>query len=200
MRGLPASAYLADFSRAGEGAAPNARPVVQPVTSIADRIEAARADGYERGKAEATAAGEGRLAELRARVDAELAEARKAWTAEQGARLAGQLQAGLDGLSAGLADATARVLEPFLTAQIKQRAIAELADTVKAILAREPEIGIGIAGPADLLAALGTRLSDAASSITYRASNQCEVEVRAGHTVLLTRLQDWARRIEEARA
>jgi hypothetical protein len=192
MSGHPASAYLAEFSRGGDGVRPAPRP-----PSAAERIEAARAEGYAQGTADATAVAEARLAELRSQFDAGLADARRAWAAEQGARLAGQLQTGLDGLLEDLAQATARVLEPLLAAEVARRTIEELAGTVEALLAREPEAGIAISGPKDILAAMRARMSSAAS-ITYRPCDACEVEVRSGQTVLLTRLQEWARRIEEA--
>jgi hypothetical protein len=196
MSARPASAYLADFSRR-DGVNPSARAM--PPQSLAERLEAARREGYEQGKAETIAICDARIAEIGSLVQAELAEARKAWAADEGARLAQQMQAGLDALGAGICEATARAIGPVLGGEVVRRSLVELATTVEALLAREPEIGITIAGPKDLLSILAARLSER-PSITYRASDQCEVEVRAGTTQLRTRLQHWARLLEEARS
>jgi hypothetical protein len=97
-----------------------------------------------------------------------------------------------------LADAAARILKPFLAAQLHKRAVAELADCLAALSAREEAAEINVCGAPDLLEALRSRLGDNLGNITYRPDAASEVRVAVGQTVLETRIGAWMARIEEA--
>jgi hypothetical protein len=183
MSAVPATSYLMEFGR--DGGLPLQRRDAASLAEADDaaaRIDAAHASGFESGKAAAMAALEARLEDERASFARQLASARQAWVAEEGAKLAQRLSAGLGELEARIADTTARVLEPFL----------------EAVLSREPGIEVGVTGPEDLLQALRDGLAGRACAATYRPSDALDVRIVAGQTVLETRLAAWVAGIEEA--
>jgi hypothetical protein len=200
MSAAPAAPYLTEF---GPSAGPSVLAMVGQLglsdeEQAAARIAEAHAEGFEKGKAAALATLEPRLAEQAAQFRRQLAQERAAWAAREGDKLAGELAAGLETLEARIADAVARVLAPFLEARLCRQAVAELRTELDALLTRDSEIGLSITGPEDLLQVLRSQLSDQRCSVTYAASEACDVSVSAGQTQLHTRLAAWKARIEEA--
>jgi hypothetical protein len=127
-----------------------------------------------------------------------LASTRQGWVADEGEKLAQRLSAGLGELEARVAETTARVLEPFLQAELRRQAIAALRAELEAVLSREPGIEVGVTGPEDLLQALRDGLAGRACAATYHPSGEPDVRITAGQTILQTRLAAWVARIEEA--
>jgi hypothetical protein len=200
MSAVPAASYLMEFGRDGGLPLPRrgAGGGVAEADDAAARIDAAHAGGFESGKAAATATLEARLEEERASFVRQLASARRAWVVEEGEKLAQRLSAGLGELEARVAETTARVLEPFLRAELRRQAIIELRAGLEAVLSREPGIEIDVTGPEDLLQALRDGLAGRACAATYRPSGEPDVRIVAGQTILQTRLAAWVARIEEA--
>jgi hypothetical protein len=200
MSAVPATSYLMEFGR--DGGLPlqrrDARSGVAEADGAAARIDAAHAGGFESGKAAAMATLEARLEEERASFARQLASARQAWVADEGEKLAQHLSAGLGELEARVAETTARVLEPFLEAELRRQAVAALRAELEAVLSREPGIEVGVTGPEDLLQALREGLAGRACAATYRPSDAPDVRIVAGQTILQTRLAAWVARIEEA--
>jgi hypothetical protein len=166
----------------------------QAAASKATLVDEAFTKGFESGKAAAQA----QLAEQQALQAKELAAAREAWAQQEASRLAGQLAAGLGEIEASLADVAARVLEPFLSAELQRRAIADLVENLNALLAQERGAAVRIAGAPDLLEALRTRLDGKVENVSYHPSQAPDVQVKVGQTVLETRLGAWVARIQEA--
>jgi hypothetical protein len=202
MSAAPAAPYLTEFDCA---AGPSVLAVVGQLglsdeEQAAARLAEAHAEGFEKGKAAALATVERKLAEQSAQFQQQLVRERAAWAAGQGDKLAGALAAALEALESRIADAVSSILTPFVEARLRGQAVAELRAELDALLASEPEIGLSVAGPDDLLAALRSRLSGQRCSVTYSASETCDVSVNAGQTLLQTRLEAWKARIEEAAA
>jgi hypothetical protein len=201
MSALPAAAYLTDFGGAGGARNPALALVAgagDKALSPAATAERAFAEGVESGKAAAAAALEARLQEQKALYEARLAEARGMWSAEEGRRLAEGLRAGLEAMEAALAQATARVLEPFLGEEVRRQAIAELGRQLHALVAKDASLGLRITGPADLLEAMRATLADSIAGVVYQPAEACELRVEAGPSVLETRLAPWLAAIREA--
>jgi hypothetical protein len=200
MSATPAAPYLTEFGSGG------GRPVLakvrhDPVSEEAywaARLAEAHASGVESGKAAAMAALEPKLEEQRAQLARQLASERKAWATQQGEKLGMQLEAGLRALEAEIADAAARVLAPLLEAQLCERAVADLLAELEVLLRKDPGLSLSITGPEDLLQVLRSRLADKACTVTYVASEACDVRISADQTLLETRLAAWKARIEEA--
>jgi hypothetical protein len=201
MSAAPIARYLLELD-AGDDA--RATPAWRPsagklsVASKATMVEEAHAKGFESGKAAAEAQIAGKLEEHDALHRNELSSAREAWTHLESGQLAEQLVKGLEELEARLADVTARILKPFLAAELHRRAIADLVETLTALRAQEKAAVIGISGAADLLEALRARLEGKLDNVAYHPSQVCDVRVTVGQTVLETRVGAWMARIEEA--
>jgi hypothetical protein len=196
MRATPAAPYLTEF---GSGSGKSALAIVggrdrSEATDAAARM----AEANESAKAAAMAMLEAKLAEERALSAQRLAAEREAWVTEQGARLAGQLAAGLQALEAQIADTAAKVLAPFLEARLCRQAIAELRTDLQVLLAKDANICLSVTGPEDLLQILRKELSGSPCSVTYVADETCDVRITADQTLLETRLGAWKARIEEA--
>jgi len=200
MSAVPASAYLVDFGADPELGANPAFALLPRIATSADaaRLEQARADGFESGRAAGEVALDARLAEQRAAFERQLAAERKAWACQEGEVLAQRLSAGLKEIEAKIADATARVLAPFLTAELRRQAVADLRRDLEILLAKEAGIALSISGPKDLLDALRSQLADGLGAIAYLPNEACDVRVSAGQTVLQTRLEGWVGKIEGA--
>jgi hypothetical protein len=200
MNATPAAPYLTEF---GSGASRPALAMVSRDPSSeeaywAARLAEAHAGGVASGKAAAMATLEPKLEEQRARFAQQLAAERAAWAARHGEKLASQLSAGLRALETKIADAAAGVLAPLLEARLCHQAVTDLRAELEVLLTKDPGLGLSIAGPEDLLQALRSQLSDTPCSVTYVASDACDLRVVADQTVLETRLAAWKARIEEA--
>lgn len=199
MNVMPVASFLKDFSDYVP-AVETALDYAQEAESIdtTELTEAARAEGIAQGREEARAEMEVRFAELEAAFEARLKEEREAWAAQDGSRLAAAMLQGLEGVREEVVAATAQVLKPFLAEAVRQKALSELATAIDDLLLRDPETGMVISGPQDLLKVLELHLSERAGSFTFKPSDTPEVEVKAGAALLSTRIGSWVERINEA--
>jgi hypothetical protein len=199
MSALAIARYLPEFDAAGEPQpAPGAVAVALLKASKPGAVDEAFARGLERGQAAAEAEFAARLAEQQARHDAELTTAREAWALQEGGKLADLLAAGLKDIEKQIAAVTARVLQPFLAAELRNRAIADLAENLNVLLAQGGAASVAVFGAPDLLEALRIRLGGDGAGISYHPGQTGDVRVTVGQTVLETRLGDWVAKIEEA--
>lgn len=167
-------------------------------------LEAETEAAYQRGLAEGREAAEAeldaRLAAVREEAQAELAQARAAWVGETADSLVQQIGQGLDSLRHQIADVLADVLQPVLHARARARAVDDLLAELNALSAEQQGLRLEIAGPADLLADLRTRLPATGFDIAWRENEQPEIAISAGSTALNTRLQHWLERLQEQAA
>jgi hypothetical protein len=198
MSAAPIARYLLELDADDDARASHpsaARPAPASKAAIA---EEAHAKGFESGKAAAEAAMAGKLEEREALHRQELAAAREAWARLESGRLAEQLAGGLEELEARLADVTARVLKPFLGAELQRKAIGDLVESLTVLRAQDKAAVIAVSGAADLLEALRARLEGRVDNVTYHPGRACDARVTVGQTVLETRIGAWMARIEEA--
>lgn len=203
MSAVPVSHYLADFALDGGSGAKHARGAAPDggraaAQEAAARLEEAYARGLEAGSAEARAEFAMELATQRDLFDRQLASDRQSWATDEGERIAQSLASGLRELEARIAETTARILKPFLAAELQQRAIAELAANLETLTAKDSGVSVHVSGPADLLEALRARLADKIIAVAYAPGGDCDLRVRVGETILETRLGDWMARLGEA--
>jgi hypothetical protein len=191
MSAVPAASYLTEFT--GDVRLPGS----ERAANVAARIEAARASGYESGKAAANAALETKLEQQRAAAARQLDAERQTWANEEAHKLAQRLAAGLAELEASIADAAARALEPMLTAELRRQSIAELRTDLE-LLTGVAGIAVTVCGPQDLLQALQAALSGSGRTVTYVPNREPDLRIATGQAILETRLGAWAAKIEEA--
>jgi hypothetical protein len=197
MNVRPVAGFLKDFS----DYVPLVEPAYEPAAEPADHtemLEAARAEGFAQGREEARAEMDARFAELEAAFEARLGEEREAWAARDGSRLAAAMLQGLEGVREEVVAATAQVLKPFLIESVRQKALSGLSRAIDDLLLRDPEAGMVISGPQDLLKVMELHLNERAGTFTFKPADTPEVEVKAGAALLSTRIAAWVEKINEA--
>lgn len=201
MSAVPAARYLADFGAGGESpVAPLARnkTPINEAAEAAARLDEAFARGVDAGRSAADAEFEARLAEHHAESEARLAAEREQWVTVTGEDLANRLQTAVQEFEMRVAETTARVLKPFLAAEIHRQAIAELQANLGALLTTDAGANLSISGPADVLENLRQHLADRAINATFTPADTCDVRIVAGAATLETQLKSWMARLEEA--
>jgi hypothetical protein len=193
---VPAALYLVDFG-ATDLAAEAAGETLSGTALLAadadapDAAAEAHARGLEEGRQAAQAETAALLEEHRAAAEQSLVEAREAWCREEGARLAEQIGTAVGDMEQRIAEATARILRPFMAQAARDRAIGELRVILQELAASNPDTALEIMGPEDLLGQLRESLSGAAVTVTYAVNEACDVRVKAGASVIETRIAAW---------
>ena len=134
----------------------------------------------------------------RAEFAAQLAAERQEWATGTGEELANRLLAAVQEFEGRVAETTARILKPFLAAELHRQAIAELQASLDMLMATDSGVSLSISGPADVLEALRGQLSGKTATVTYTPSDDCDVRIVAGQAVLETRLKGWMAKLDEA--
>lgn len=207
MTTFPAANFLIEFGSetiskaalAARGGAP-AADLAPRVTE--DDLTAAVEEAYARGKAEGLAAGleavDARLKQEVARSAQELASARETWVTAEGARLAEQASRAINQIASEIAATTARILKPVLHRAVSGDAVSELAAALQDLIAREPGVELAVSGPEDLVSRLRAELQGKIESLKISTVPGADIRVTAGRSVLETRLQAWADKLDEA--
>ena len=200
MRAEPIARYLVRFD-ADESAPPPSsfmimpEAAVDPAEIIAVEREAAHAEGYEAGlvaaRQEAATAHKAAEAEF----DARLLSERIRWTEVEAARMAAALADGFDVLTRDIAHCADQVLRPFLDVAMRDKALADLADTLARLGEDTPLMRI--TGPADLLDALRTADALPSRSLDLEVGADLDVKVVAQPTSIETRIGAWVRRLQD---
>ena len=94
----------------------------------------------------------------RTEFDARLAAERQEWATSIGEELANRLLAAVKEFEGRVAETTARILKPFVAAELHRQAIAELQASLDALLATDSGVSLDISGPADVLEVLRQQL------------------------------------------
>jgi hypothetical protein len=199
---VPAAQYLIEFPQRGKerqaGRCACAVPAGVQLSGIAEQLAEAEARGREEGQALARAELQELLAAERRACEDRIAADRNGWMAGQAEQLARALGTGLSELEERVSASVGRILTPFLQDAVRERAVAELASAVKALLAGQPAGTLQVAGPDALLDALRSRFAELPAAIEYVASEGGDVRIACGSTLVESKLQSWAERLREA--
>ena len=200
MSAAAVSRFLTDFAHEGgrDTAAGRGAAEVAAAKQATLKIEEAHTRGVEAGRTAARTEFLTEFAKQRTNFDRQLAAERQRWVAEEGARIADTLLAELRELEARIAETTARVLKPFLAAQLRERAIADLCADIEAVIGNDTGVGLHICGPADLMDAVRERLAGKPIAVTYAPGEGCDLRVSIGQATLETQLGGWMARLDEA--
>lgn len=196
MRMVPAALFLADFGNKEPAAGPAEVTTLEALavgsdSGASEQIDAAHARGLEEGRTAAEAEALERLEEQKAAAEQTLAAAREQWCSEEGARIAEQVETAFRGMEDRIADACESILKPFLAQAVRDQALRELRAILQELVAANPGITLEISGPEDLLSEVRAGLSAAVATVSYVANEACDVQVKAGASVLETRLSAW---------
>jgi hypothetical protein len=157
-------------------------------------------DAYRRGHAAGLAEGETRLAEERVRSAIRLGEERAKWSDQQAAAIVNGFSTACREIETNIASSVARILLPFLTEAVRDKAIGSLVEQIAALTSNSPAPVFRITGPGDLLDLVKAQLDAAKSTgIEYQAADAVEVRVLADQTVIETQISSWTERLKDAR-
>jgi hypothetical protein len=193
---VPAAPFLVDFASpvlVSELAEDMPQPVSPAGAEIdwAERVEEAYARGIEEGKRSAEADAVVLLEEQKAALDQSLAAAREGWCNEEGPRLADQIGTAIRAMEDRIAESAERVLRPFLAQAVRDQAIGHLRAIVQDLVATNASIALEISGPEDLLNAIRTSLPSSLANAAYVVNEASDVQVKAGPSVIETRISAW---------
>ncbi|KAB2943233.1 MAG: hypothetical protein K8F92_10785 [Hyphomicrobium sp.] len=196
MSVVPAAPYLVDFSAkdiASEVGEESPRPssTVGGDSDWAERVEEAHARGIEEGRKAAEAETIARLEEQKAALEQSLATARMSWCEEQGPRIAEQIGMAVRDLEDRIAESVERVLRPFLAEAARDEAIRQLRAIVEELIATNPGITLEISAPEDLLSTVRASLSASVVTVSYVVNEACDVQLKAGASIIETRIAAW---------
>lgn len=151
--------------------------------------------GRQAGIAQTQAEADARIARLQQEATAALEQARQRWADEVAARLSAQIPEAFQTIGESLADATGRLLRPFLESEMRDAASRALIDQIRPLLAGEDGMLIRVSGPAILLETL-RRVFPAGCAAEFVENDATDVSVVAGETTIETRIEAWVARLE----
>ena len=196
----PIYLFLPEFSPQGLGPEPVPETLVamtdfgdveDPAPAKAeDLLSEARAQGFAEGSASLEAALAAQADELEASHASDLEAVRRQWVTEA-ADLAARVGSALEGVEERLADGVAAVLEPFIEAELRRKAVRELRQAVASLIANGHGTTIRVSGPEDLVEPLRLAFEDRAS-IEIATTAGPEIDIEADSTLIRTQLQVWA--------
>ncbi len=172
---------------------PGHRPAASPgVHQARSALDQARADGA----AEAERRFESRRAEDRAAFDATLAERERRHNENVANVVAERLKAAVGEIETRISTEVSRAVARFLSGAIRDRALGELADTIRALTLRGEATHLHVSGPPALIAALQVKLSDAGfANAEVTETDSAELRVTLDDTVIATRIGAWMDRV-----
>jgi hypothetical protein len=196
MTPISAARFLEDFGAAdGTGGGASA---VNEAPAASDPLEEAYARGVEAGRAAAQEEHEVKLASQQSlfakRIDLE----RQKWIVGVAAKFTDTLTNGMRDMEMRITDATARILRPFVEAELHAKAVAELQANLAALLAAEPGVSLHVKGPANILAVLEKQLASKQPPATFEITDEVDVQITASQATLETRLGEWLAKLKEA--
>ena len=204
MSAVPAALFLMDFSvserveefiddaLAGDEA-------IAIADFATDPVDEAYVRGVEDGRAAVEAEIVAKLEEQKATFVRDLAASRDAWCLEQGVLIAEQFRTAMGDMEGRIAESTERVLRPFLDEAIRVQAMVALRSILHELVTKAPGIALEISGPEDLLGAVRESLAGSGASVSYTANEACDVQVKAGASILETRIAAWLGQIKGPR-
>ena len=154
------------------------------------------ADAYARGREQGLAEGRVEASDCHA---AELAAARElAQTQQQEfrlneyAELEGAIRSGIREIEDNVGGAVTRILAPFLSQQVVERAVDELAKAMARICAGNSPGMIKIRGPERVVALLRQQIADLPIEVEYVEDDRVETVIEANSTQIVAELRPWA--------
>ncbi|MBH5402318.1 hypothetical protein HZZ13_31685 [Bradyrhizobium sp. CNPSo 4010] len=174
--------------------APSPAPVAEaPPVNLLD-------DAYRRGHAAGVAEGDAKLAEERVRSAIRLGEERAKWSDQQAVAIVSGFEAACREIESNIASSVARILLPFLTDAVRDKAIGSLVEQIAALTGSSSAPAFKVTGPSELLDLVKTQLeASRRTGIVYEAAETLEVRVVADQTVIETQISAWSERLKEAR-
>ncbi|MDD1520168.1 MULTISPECIES: hypothetical protein [Bradyrhizobium] len=186
---------------------PQAQPQAQTQLQAPSPVPATEAppvnlldDAYRRGHAAGVAEADAKLAEERVRSAIRLGEERAKWSDQQAVAIVSGFEAACREIETNIASSVARILLPFLTDAVRDKAIGSLVEQIAVLTGNSSVPAFKVTGPSELLDLVKTQLeASRRTGIAYEAAETLEVRVVADQTVIETQITAWSERLKEAR-
>lgn len=194
---IPAAHFLVDFgSKEAAPAivdeAPDPAAVAKALEATwAEKADEAYARGCEDGRKAAEMEAHALQEEHKAASVEALAAARQAWCSEEGPKLAAQIKSAVGEMQTVIAESVERVLSPFIAQAARGEAVRQLRAMLEDLIATNSAIALEVSGPQDLLDALRDSLADTSLAVRFNVRDVCDVEIKAGASILETRIAEW---------
>lgn len=166
----------------------------EPKPEIAEEM---REQLLEEGRAAAKAEYDELTARERAGFVLRIENERRRWAREEGERLADEFRAALDQFAARVGDDVGRVLEPFVTREVRAQMLESLLQGLRAVIADRDEPVVHLSGPADLLEMVCEKLNGEGVATRVEDADGVDVRARIESTTIETRLEDWMRELRD---
>jgi hypothetical protein len=157
---------------------------------LGDLVEEARFQGVSEGLASAQAAFEVRFEEQRLLFEKQLEAEKAAWRCEGASSVENQINTAMEEVETALSECVSRILRPFVTEAMRNKAVRELCKSVKELLCDKELCFIEISAPEDLFDELQKRLA-IYKSIKFVQSDSREVVVFANQAIVQTQFATW---------
>ena len=184
-------------------AQPQPQPQLQQApSSVAPEAPAVNLleDAYRRGHTAGLAEGEAKLAEERVRSAIRLGEERAKWSDQQAVAIVNGFDTACREIESNIASSVARILLPFLTEAVRDKAIGSLVEQIATLTYNSPTPVFRVTGPSELIDLVKTQLDAAGrSGVEYQPADTVEVRVLADQTTIETQISTWVDRLKEAR-
>jgi hypothetical protein len=199
------SRYLKDF---GEPESP--APIIdvggfpgEDISSFIDMpqepevdVEAERREAHSEGYAAATVELTERY-ELEAQAKAEahlheIEELKLRYEVEAAAVIASRLQDIAEEVARLVSSAAAAAIAPVMTEALTEKAVLDLAVLVREAILEGDAGQVVVRGPASLFKILQTELGEHAASVRHHETDDIDLSVEIGESVLVTRMSAWA--------
>jgi hypothetical protein len=157
-------------------------------------------EAYRHGYAAGVANVEAKIAEERVGFAVRLGEERAKWSDQQAVAIVAGITDACRQLEENIVGSLARILQPFLEDQIREKAIAALVDQISVLTSESAKAAFRIAGPADLLDAVKRRLdaNGLTGGIEYEPADVAEVRLVSEQATIETQIQTWVGRLKQA--
>lgn len=165
-----------------------------------DHTERIAEAAFERGRLEAELELKAQLqlasTEARKRCEELLSEVRNRWLQEHVQPLSAKFGAAVVDMEARLSETLVKVLKPFITKAVMQRARDEFQAAVASYLGDTETCPMRLRGPKDLLDTLGQQLKHNGIAVTLEEASSTEVMLDAGGTAFESQAAKWLAAIE----
>lgn len=159
---------------------------------IESEKQAAYARGHEDATSELTEKMQAERDALVAAHAAELETLRSTYLDELATRVVSQLREGVDAIATNLSEQTAAILAPILTEELSTKAVAALADVVRASMPDGEGVTLVVKGPQSLFDTLKAQPGFDEAGMKFTENTDIDLSVEVGESVFVTRMSAWA--------
>lgn len=160
-----------------------------------DRFQDGYDTGYALGLSQGRAQVQAEMAGKDVAIEAYIAQARDQWTKEQAQKIGEGIAKALKIIEDEVSACVERCLQQMVDAQLRGRALQDFSLAVRDLLRFGAAGVVTVHAPRDLIMSLSDLLKDC-PTLEFQESDQPQVWVRSGATLIEARLEAWAKSFE----